>query len=101
MKLTTRLYIVVVVVTLFAIVASLFLVSTNRQVNTAFVNAAVIDQTVGGMVELSILTSDYLLSASDRASSQWQSKHDSIVRLLDSASFSGSEEQDLLQSALL
>jgi len=100
MKLTTRLLIFVAIVTLLAITASLFLFSANRLINEASAEAVVSDQTVTGLVELSILTSDYLLSPSDRAVSQWQSKHNSIVEALDPNAFDESDEKASAQSAL-
>jgi len=100
MKLTTRLFVVITSVTLFAIVASLLLLSVNGQLSEAFTTSTVIDQTVGGMVELSILTSDYLISPSDRASSQWQSKLNTIIQSLASITVSDVEQQSLLQNTL-
>ncbi len=100
MKLTTRLFIVIASVTLFAIVASFLLISANSQLNETRATSAVIDNTVEGMVEISILTSDYLLSPSDRASSQWQSKHSTITESLVSITTGDVEMQSLLQSSL-
>jgi nitrate/nitrite-specific signal transduction histidine kinase len=100
MKLTTRLLILVVAVMLVSSTASLFLVSANRQLTEAVTTSETIDQTVEGMVQLSILTSDYLISPSDRASSQWLSKHSSIIESLSLITVNDVEKQGLLQDAL-
>lgn len=93
MKICTRLRIGATSSIVLALVLGLIFFWAARQIDEAVEKSQIVEETVKGVFELNILTSDYLLHPAERAQMQWQSKHDSIAKLLMSVEFKDPREQ--------
>ena len=68
----------------------------SQQVREAIQKSNATDQVAQSILELNILTNDYLLKQRERIQLQWQIIHDSLPHLLTDKTFPSLEEQSLL-----
>ena len=84
MKISARLYANIgVSIGLILVIGSVVLIS-SRQMTRVLRQEQIIDKIAQGIFELNSLTSDYLLSHSDRALRQWRLRYDSLAALIRS-----------------
>ncbi len=97
MKIKTKLHIIILCSLGIIAFASVTLMTAIQQVKAAWREDAMANELTRGLFELGILTTDYVLHDGERAQEQWQTKHDSLTRLLDSAEFASPDSQAILK----
>jgi len=98
MKIKTKLRINTLFSVVVVIIVSLTLLSASQQVREAIDKHRMADQISRGILELSIVTNDYLSHHEKRAPRQWQLKHDSLTGLISDRRFQETEEKYLLKN---
>ena len=97
MKIRTRF----VVSASFALCTSLAMVAvvlvTSRHVSDTIDKHRVADEVARGVFDLHVLLNDYLLHHEDRAQRQWQSRYESLGRVVSGAQFTRPKECELLR----
>ena len=91
MKIRTRLKISVIFYIFIVLVVAFFNYLTFRQTDKAEEDIRISNEIFTGVFELNLLTSEYLLYYGKRARAQWESKHESIQRLLSELEYKNSE----------
>jgi len=97
MKIKIKLQIAAIFSITVALAIGLILFFSAQQVNEAIKKDMAADEIMRGLFELNVLTEEYLLHREERAKTQWQSKHDSLRKLLKEVEFKNPEEMVLLK----
>jgi signal transduction histidine kinase/CheY-like chemotaxis protein len=97
MKIKTKLHIIILCSLGIIALASVTLMTSFRQINAAWQDNAVANELTRGLFELGILTTDYVLHDGERAQMQWLMKHDTLTRLLNTATFTDPESGAILK----
>ena len=92
MKIKTLLHVSFAILIITVIVIGSGVMMTAQQVRESIANSQVADKIVRDVFLLNLLTNDYLLNQGSRARTQWESKFDSLTRVLDSATFTHPDE---------
>jgi nitrate/nitrite-specific signal transduction histidine kinase len=96
-KIKTKLGISVVLAVGMVFVVAVTLSWTEWQFNEALQDRRAINEVVKAVVELNILTNDYLLHQEERPKRQWQLRHASAGRALGGMKAHGAQEEFLLE----
>ncbi len=97
MKIGTRLLIGNLLSIVIALLIGLILVWASGEVNKALERSRVVDGIAQGVLELDMLTSDYMLHHEERAQRQWGLRHDSLAELLNGIEYKRAEERRILE----
>lgn len=100
MKIKTLLHISFAILIITVIVIGSGVMMTAQQVREAIANNQVADKIVRDVFLLNLLTNDYLLDQGSRARTPWESKFDSLTRVLDSATFRHPDELSRFDAVL-
>ena len=98
MKIATRIHISTLLSISIACVVGLIFLFAARQVSEEIENNRLIAEVVRGIFELNVITNDCLKYHGKRAEVQWQSKHDSLGKLLREIEVKNREEKLILES---
>lgn len=98
MRIKNRLHISTLFSIVTVFVAGAVALLTFDQINKVSEEGITADAITRGIFELNILTNDYLLYHEKRAQTQWQSKHDSLSKLLSTLEFKKPVKQSILRN---
>ena len=98
MKIRTRLKISVIFYIFIVLVVAFFNYLMFRQTDKAEEEIHTSSEILTGVFALNILTSEYLLYHGKRTRAQWDSKHESIQRLLSELEYKNPEDQLIISS---
>ena len=99
MTIKAKFQITTIIVTGFALIVAVFVLSTNQRLKEIIEIEYRADEIVKGIFELNNLTNDYSLSRNQRSREQWWLRHDSTARLLiETEASEGSKEQEIIDS---
>ncbi len=93
MRIRTRIQLIIVLSVVMAATVGLLLFLSIQAMNEASKKAAIGSKVVKGVVELKILTSEYLLHPGDRSLIQWQSRYDFVTKRLTGGIFRSPDEK--------
>ena len=96
MKIKTRLQLITIFSVAIALVIGLVLFLTAQRVNKEINRNKIAGEAAKGVFELNVITYEYLLHHEERMQAQWQSRHDSLTKLLSEIEFKGTERQVVL-----
>lgn len=95
MKIKTKLRLITIFSTCVALIIGFTLFLTSQEVEKAVDRNKIANEIATGVFELNTITYEYLLSPEERMKEQWQSRHDSLTKLLGEAEFETPENQVL------
>lgn len=97
MHIRIKLYLLTLCSVLLVLLVAGTLWKTTRAVESATQENRAAHEIIRQLVELSGLTSDYLLHESVRAETQWVRKHGALMRVVESSSFTDPEDGEILE----
>ncbi len=99
MKITAKLYLVLLLPLLLLVIVGAVLSRSNRIINLEARRESVVDEVTHGTFELNLLSYEYLQHHLPRAKQQWQQKHASLSGKLASVNFSAPQDHVTLAEA--
>jgi len=93
MRIRTRIQFIIVLSVVMVATVGLLLFLSIHAINEASRKAKIADEVEKGVIELKILTSEYLLHPGDRSLIQWRSRYDFVIRRLKGGYFRSPDEK--------